>query len=237
MKEFPVNRLLATGHNLDSLADLAGRILNSGRQTLCDTRTGSDSSTSLERNTIGILYADVADYARLTEHDEEGTHLRLVECMKTIARQVARHEGRIASLAGDAVLAEFTNADHALQCAIDIQTKLQRWNARINPQQRVCFRIGINYGEVISDRGNIFGKAVNLAARLAELACSGGICVSEQVLATIRNRPPKKFVALGQQYVKNIRTPVRAFWFDIDTFLYVDPEEDPETAYPEVKAS
>jgi class 3 adenylate cyclase len=169
------------------------------------------------RRHVGILYADIADYTRLSEQDETGTHLCLVQCMKVMKAHILANNGRIAHFAGDAVLAEFVDAAGALHCAVDLQLDARHWNANLPLNRHVLFRIGVNYGDVISDQGDIFGNAVNLAARLENLACSGGICVSESVRSELENDSEFHFVALGKQYVKNIREPVEVFWIETDS--------------------
>ena len=171
---------------------------------------------SCDRRRAGILYADIAGYARLTEQDEEGTHLHLVEAMKLMKAYVGADNGRVAHFAGDAILAEFKDSDSALHCAIKVQLAARQWNATLDLESQIRFRIGVNFGEVIADHGDIYGNAVNLAARLESLACSGGICVSDKVRTELANKSAFKFVALGKQYVKNIRKPVEAFWIEFD---------------------
>lgn len=183
---------------------------------------GEDDSCTLGCKPVGILYADIAGYARLTEADEEGTHLRLVECMEILKAHIAANNGRVAHSAGDAILAEFMDCDSALRCAINVQHAAWQWNANLERTSQVQFRIGVNFGEVISDQGDIYGKAVNLAARLEGLACSGGICVSDTVRSNLETGSEFKFVALGKQYVKNISEPVEAFWIEIDAQHIVD---------------
>jgi len=163
---------------------------------------------------VGILYADIASYARLTEQDEEGTHRRLVASMKIMQAYVLANNGRVAHVAGDAILAEFKDADDALNCAINMQLSDGRRNASLRPDQQILFRIGVNFGDVIVDQGDIYGNAVNLAARLEKLAHSGGICISESVRQRLNSHPSFKFIAMGRQYVKNISDPVEAFWIE-----------------------
>lgn len=183
-----------------------------------------EPSSALARRPVGILYADIADYARLTELDEEGTHRQLVAAISSMMRQIARHDGRIAHLAGDAILAEFQDADSALHCAIEVQLAARQWNAGLPLERQVLFRIGVNFGEVISDQGDIYGNAVNLTARLEKLACSGGICVSETVRQRLEHNPAFNFVGIGKQYVKNISEPVQAFWIEVDARHCLQPE-------------
>jgi adenylate cyclase len=180
---------------------------------------------SCDRRLSGIFYADVTDYARLTEQDEEGTHLHLVEAMKIMKAHVDVDNGRVAHFAGDAILAEFKDADSALHCAINVQLAARQWNATLDLESQVRFRIGVNFGEIIADHGDIYGNAVNLAARLENLACSGGICVSDTVRAELANKSAFKFVALGKQYVKNVRKPVEVFWIEFDPLQIINIEQ------------
>jgi adenylate cyclase len=180
-------------------------------------------TSALTHKQAGIFYADIANYTRLTEKDEEGTHRRLVEAIKIIMSFTNTNNGRIAHLAGDAVLAEFRDADSALHCAINVQMAVRQWNTNISSDEQVLFRIGVNFGDVISDHGDIYGNAVNLAARLEKLAYTGGICVSESVRQKLKNHSSFKFVAMGKQYVKNISEPVDVFWIEIDSQQVVEP--------------
>ena len=169
----------------------------------------------LERKRVGILYADIVDYSRLTEDDEEGTHQRLVESMGIAKAHVIANNGRIAHFAGDAILIEFKDADSALHCAINMQLSIRQWNAGLDPGKQIRFRIGVNFGEVIEDRGDIYGKAVNLAARIEGLAHSGGICVSKSARENLSRHSRIRFTSLGKRYLKNIHEPVEVFWIQI----------------------
>ena len=169
---------------------------------------------SCDHRQVGILYADIVDYSRLTELDEEGTHHRLVESMKIMEAYVSANYGKVAHVAGDAILAEFKDADNALNCAINMQLSDHRRNASLSSDKQILFRIGVNFGDVIADQGDISGNVVNLAARLEKLAHSGGICVSESVRRRLTDNPSFKFIAMGKQYVKNISDPVEVFWIE-----------------------
>jgi adenylate cyclase len=173
----------------------------------------------------GIFYADVADYARLTEQDEEGTHLHLAEAMKLMKTHVRADNGRVAHFTDEAILAEFKDADSALHCAINVQLAARQWNATLNLESHVRFRIGVNFGEAIADHDDIYGIAANLATRLESLACSDGICVSDTVRTELANKSTFKFVALGKQYVKNIRKPVEAFWIEFDPLQIINTKQ------------
>jgi adenylate cyclase len=182
------------------------------------------NSQSFERKLAAILYADVAGYSRLTGDDEEGTHGCLSDYLNRIAAAVERHHGQVAHYAGDAVLAQFGTVTDALVCATDIQRELWDCNSKLPDERRLQFRIGVNLGEVIVDRGDIYGDGVNVAARLESLAEPGGICISGTVHDAVGSRLSLAYEFLGEKYVKNIRNAVRVFRVRSD----LDPEPLPK---------
>ncbi len=169
------------------------------------------TSEPLPRKLAAILYADVADYSRLTGEDEEGTHRRLSSHLDLISDAVLGYRGRIVHYAGDAVLADFDTVTDALTCAATIQRDLAERNSDLDDNQKVQFRIGVNLGEVIIDRDDIYGDGVNVAARLESLAEPGSICVSETVRTSVGHKLPLEFEFMGEQQVKNIAESVRAY--------------------------
>ena len=168
-------------------------------------------SQPLPRKLTAILYADVAGYSRLTGEDEEGTHRRLREYLDLFSDSVASFEGRVIHYAGDAVLADFEVISNALICAASVQRDIASRNEDTPDDRKVQFRIGVNLGEVIVDGNEIYGDGVNVAARLESLADPGGICVSESVQTAIGTKLPLNFESMGEQPVKNIAKPVRAY--------------------------
>ncbi len=165
----------------------------------------------LPRKLAAILYADVAGYSRLTGDDEDATHRRLSDYLDLISSHVARHHGRVMHYAGDAALATFDAAVDALSCAAHVQRELQRRNDELPDERKLRFRIGLNLGDVIEDRGDVYGDGVNVAARLESLAEPGGICISESVHTAVGAKLPLAYEYIGEQAVKNIAKPVRAY--------------------------
>jgi adenylate cyclase len=84
-------------------------------------------------------------------------------------------------------------------------------NAPMRADKRIEFRIGINMGDVVVEDGDIFGDGVNVAARLEGLAVPGGICVSARVQEDVAGKLDLAFDDLGEQALKNIARPVRAY--------------------------
>jgi adenylate cyclase len=158
-----------------------------------------------------VLYMDAANYSGLSDQHQEITHRQLAVCLDSATGVVHAHNGTVCHFAGDALLAEFQMASDALQCAFAIQHEIE---AAVDPYpsaQRLHFRIGINLGEVIADRDEVYGEGVNIAARLQELAVPGGIVISAAVRSAVGNRLPLRYELIGVQTLKNIAMPVRAY--------------------------
>jgi adenylate cyclase len=165
----------------------------------------------LERRLAAILAADVEGYSRLMHADEETTLETLSARRAVIDELIARHKGRIANTAGDSVLAEFVSVLDAVRCAIEIQQAVAQANDQELEAKKMRFRIGINMGDVMVKQGDIFGDGVNVAARLEGLVKGGEICVSRGVRDHLRHRAGIMYEDLGEQLVKNIVHPIRAF--------------------------
>ena len=165
----------------------------------------------LPRKLAAILYADVAGYSRLTGEDEDTTHRILTEYLDFISTTTDSHRGKVMHYAGDAVLAKFDAVVDAMSAAVAIQNELNTRNQGLPGERHVHFRIGVNSGDVIEDRGDIFGDGVNIAARLESLADPGGICISDAVRSTLGKKLDLDYENMGEQEVKNISEPVRAY--------------------------
>jgi adenylate cyclase len=125
--------------------------------------------------------------------------------------KIAEHRGRIVKRTGDGVLIEFASAVDATRCAVEIQRGMIERNASVPQDERIELRIGIHVGDVIIEDGDIFGDGVNIAARLEGIAQPGGICISEDAYRQVRGKLDAKFQDAGEQQLKNISQPVRAY--------------------------
>ncbi len=172
----------------------------------------------VERKLTAIMCADVHGYSRLMGEDEEATLRILSSHRAVIAALIEQHRGRFVNSAGDSVLAEFASVVNAVQCGVEIQAALKAENAKLPPERRMEFRIGINLGDVMVEGEQIYGDGVNVAARLESLADPGGICISGTVHEQISNKLALGYDDLGEQRVKNIAQPVRVWR------VLVDPE-------------
>jgi adenylate cyclase len=166
----------------------------------------------VERRLAAILAADVAGYSRLMGVDEEGTLARLKAHRRELVNpKLEEHRGRLVKTTGDGLLVEFPSVVDAVRCAVELQRAMIDCNTGIPEDRRIVFRIGVNLGDVIIDDDDIYGDGVNIAARLEALAEPGGICISRAVRNQIRDKLPYAFEDMGEQIVKNIARPVRAY--------------------------
>src|SRR5947208_5397246 len=166
----------------------------------------------MERRLTAILAADVVGYSRLMGADEAGT-LAALKSVRTdfIDGKVAEHQGRIVKLTGDGMLVEFPSVVSAVACAVEVQRGMQERNADVPGDRRIQFRIGINLGDVIVERDDIYGDGVNVAARLESIAKPGGIMISGSVRDHVGDRLDLAFEDMGEQNLKNIERPIRVY--------------------------
>jgi len=166
-----------------------------------------------DRRLAAVLAADMVGFSRLMEADETGTLARLkTHRIELIDPAIAKNHGRLIKTTGDGMLVEFHSIVDAVRCAAEIQRRMARRNADVQPARWMQFRIGINLGDVIVENDDIFGDGVNIAARLETLAEPGGICVSGAVRDQVGQRLEDiEFEDLGDQSVKNIARPIRVF--------------------------
>jgi adenylate cyclase len=165
-----------------------------------------------KRRLAAILVADVVGYSALIRADEEGTRAAFRQHNQVIIEpQITSHNGRIFKTVGDGFLAEFASVVDAVRCAVEIQNAIKNHNTDVVADKRIEFRIGVNLGDVIAEGDDLHGDGVNVAARLEGLANPRGICISGSAFEQVRDKLGVGFEDLGDQQVKNIGRPVRAY--------------------------
>ena len=166
----------------------------------------------IERRLSAILAADVAGYSRLMHNDEEATHAKLTALLANgVKPAIADHGGRVVKNTGDGLLAEFSSAVEAVRAAVQFQTRIEELTIEDVEDRRITFRVGINIGDIIVEPDDIFGDGVNIAARLESIAEPGGVCISSSAYDQVRGKVGVEFADLGEQNLKNIDRPVRAY--------------------------
>jgi TolB-like protein/class 3 adenylate cyclase len=183
-----------------------------------------------------VVAADIAGYSRLMGADEEGTLAQLKACRRDLIDPgIARHRGRIVKTTGDGLLVEFSSPVEAVRWAVETQQGMIERNADVADDRRILFRVGINLGDVIVDDKDLYGDAVNIAARLENLAEPGGICISTTVREQIRDRLALPFEDGGEQQVKNIARPIRVYALSADAVAALPRAEASAAPRPAIR--
>lgn len=170
------------------------------------------SGTDLRQRLAAILAADVAGYSRLMAADERATVAALDAGRAVFRARIEANQGRVIDMAGDSVLAVFETAAGAVSAALEVQRELGTSSDTAPEDRRMRFRIGVHLGDVIEKSdGTVYGDGVNIAARLEGLAEPGGIAVSESIRSAVKGKVGASFEDQGEQKVKNIAEPVRAY--------------------------
>jgi class 3 adenylate cyclase len=191
-------------------------------------RNRSTTTTSaMHRRLAAILCADIVGYSRLVGLDEAGTFQRVMALRGEVLEPlVAEHGGRIVNYAGDGALAEFSSVVRAVECALAVQGAIAQREPNRPADERVTLRIGIHSGDILADAANdLCGDAVNIAARLEQLAEPGGICLSDHAHEEITGRVHASFAYGGEPPLKNIGHGVGVWFWPAGDPPFVGPED------------
>jgi adenylate cyclase len=169
-------------------------------------------AATTSRRTCAILATDVVGYVRLMSTDERGTFERLMRLRgQHLDPLIASHGGTLIKNTGDGFLAIFDNMKAAMTCALATQRAIAAAEADSDPDRRISMRMGISFGEVMVEGGDIYGDAVNTAARLQTYAEPGGIAVTGDAANEAGDDLSAELTDLGNFYLHNRASPVRMF--------------------------
>lgn len=181
-------------------------------------------SRAMKRKLTTIFCADAKHYSAQMAANEDATLARLQHYRALMTEQFEHHDGRQVNTWGDAVIAEFSSVVEAVRCGVAIQDAITAENRELSKTDQMWFRIGINLGDVMHDKGDIYGDGVNVAARLESLADPGGILVSGTVYELSRKQLALGFDFVGDKIVKNIDDPVPSYKVRLDGRNVPNPE-------------
>jgi class 3 adenylate cyclase len=157
------------------------------------------------------MFTDTVGFTNLGQKNEE-LMMRLFQEQRSLVRPVfSKYRGREVKSTGDGFLVEFTSAQEAVSCALEIQSTLKSENAKRLEDKMIQIRIGIHLGDVIHERNDVAGDAVNVAARIEPLAMPGGICVTRQVYDSVLNKVQAEFASMGTPSLKNVSSPIEVY--------------------------
>ncbi len=192
----------------------------------------------VQRRLAAVVAADIVGYSRLMAEDEEGTLARVQSLRDEVTEPtIVEHGGRIVKRTGDGALVEFSSVVDAVRAALDVQRQLHDGQDGFPDNQRIVLRIGINLGDVLIENEDIFGDGVNIAARLEQLCVPGEVMISGSAFDQLEGRSEFSCAYLGEQQLKNITRPVRAYRLSAFKELNpaghpVEPQQDAPMAQP-----
>jgi adenylate cyclase len=165
----------------------------------------------MELKLAAILAAEVAGFGRLLRQGEAGTLAALqAHHHALIDRAIAMHRGRIVALEVERTLVAFEVVVDAMECALAIQRGMALRNLGLPAERRILLRVGLDHRDVIADRGDLTGHAVEVACFLRDLVEPGGLCISDTVFLQVRDRVRVGFEGLGVHRLEGLPQPVRA---------------------------
>ena len=181
------------------------------------TESADPTPAPLERRMLAIMATDVVGYSRRMEADEAGTIARITALRtEVLTPLLERHRGRLVKLMGDGALVVFESVVDAVACGAAVQRAVAERNAVRPETERLVLRIGINLGDVVLLENDVYGDGVNVAARLEQLCDPGGVMVSGTAYDHLQGKLGFPLEFAGEQRVKNIQRPVRAYRARLD---------------------
>ena len=165
----------------------------------------------MERKLSTVFALDVVGFSKLMAMDEARTLDNLKKRREFIDANIKEYEGRIFNTAGDSVLAEFASPVRAVECSVQVQNRSQAINNMSEDVDKMNFRVGINVGDVMISDKNLFGDAVNIAARLEAQAPTDGICISQSTFDMVNLKVKVSYEDAGELELKNIGRPIKAY--------------------------
>lgn len=197
----------AAGATAENVAQNAAQ---NGAQNAAQHAAGGASV--LARAARAVLFVDMVESVRLIEANEEATIRRWLDFLERLeARTLPRFSGRIVKKLGDGLLAAFEDVADAVAAAFEIQRLNDALNERAGAQGQIALRMGLNTGEVVVGPDDLYGRHVNIAARLMTLAEPGEIVTTRTVRDLLVNQLDADFEDLGDCYLRHLAAPVRAF--------------------------
>ena len=156
------------------------------------------------RQLAAIMFTDIVGYTALMQHNEQQAVAVTKRYLAVLHEVAPAHGGTILNDYGEGSLCIFSSAMQAIECAVNMQRRLQQ-------EPAVPLRIGLHIGEIFFEDGKVFGDGVNIASRIQSLGIGGAILFSKELYETIKNHPRFKAVLMGTFEFKNVEEPMEVF--------------------------
>ncbi len=160
---------------------------------------------------LSIVFIDIAGFTPRTSAQTREENVRMLQRFEGIVRPLVRvYSGRVVKTIGDAFLLAFRSPTDALLCSAAVQDRIAETDGEVAPADRFSVRAAVNAGDVRVEGRDVFGEAVNIAARIEGRAAAGEIYFSEAVyLSMTRSEVPSEEV--GYAELKGIAGKVRLY--------------------------
>ncbi|MFC2088920.1 adenylate/guanylate cyclase domain-containing protein [Calditrichota bacterium] len=156
------------------------------------------------RQLAAIMFTDMVGYTALMQEDEDKAKSNRDRHRKVLEESIKNHHGLTLQYYGDGTLSVFGSAIEAVECAVEIQTELQK-------EPKIPLRIGLHVGDIVYSDDGVYGDAVNIASRIENLSVSGSVLISAKVFDDIKNHKEFKTVSLGEHELKNVKQPIEVY--------------------------
>jgi len=164
-----------------------------------------------DRNLMCIMFTDIKDYSKKM-HEDELLTIELLQMHNKIMNEViAKFNGKIIEIVGDAFVVSFNSAVKTVSCGVAIQEKFKKYNSLKSQNEKIELRMGIHLGDLVEFEGKYKGDAVNIAARIQQNAKESEIWMSESVYLAVRGKVKFKFNKVGLRNFKNIKEPITIY--------------------------
>ena len=158
------------------------------------------------------MFTDIVGSTEMTARLGDSAALELVRAHDALVRRgLETYGGREVKHTGDGIMASFDTVTNAVRAAADIQRRFAAYNA--DASESISVRIGIDAGEPVTERNDLFGSTVQLASRLCSEAEANGIVVSGFV-RNLCKEDAARFVALGERRLKGFADKAKVFRFE-----------------------
>jgi adenylate cyclase len=156
------------------------------------------------RQLLVIMFTDIIGYTALMQANENVAAKSRARHREVFQQLHNTHQGEIIQYYGDGTLSIFKSAIEAVNCAIEIQRLLQQGDS-------VPLRVGLHLGDIVFDKTEVYGDAVNFASRIESLGTEGSILLSQKINDELKNHKTISTTSLGFFELKNIATPTEVF--------------------------
>lgn len=167
---------------------------------------------SLNKKLSVVFFSDVVGYTLLMGRDEDLAYELMKENLEVHQKYFDKFNGVLIKELGDGILATFERAENALKASVEIQ---KEWKSR----GKIELRIGLHCGDIIFDRGDVFGDAVNIASRIQSIGVPSCVLFSKQLKTLVTSESEFPNIKLGEFRLKNVDRTLTLFALSVEPLV------------------